>query len=232
MRDRFLAILGILLAMLYLGLWHWLTPGESAKLTPADVDGYLARMAGHLPATPEDEARFLGRLREWGNADDGRPVYMLNVMSYYDRLKPLPLGERVTGTPREANHTYESKIAHLLFGLGGYPLFSGTSVRESRADRASGALVDDASQVTDTDDVLVVRYPSRRAFLALISDPDYLPWSPYKMASVQLALLPLSARMVLPDPRLLAGALFVAIFLGCGWWRAARRSRLETFGRR
>lgn len=225
MRDRFLAILGIVLVVAYAALWHWLAPGISAKLTPADVDGYLARMAGHLPTTPADEAKFLGRLREWGYADDGRPVYMLNVMSYYDRLKPVPRGERVTGTPREANHVYESKIAHLLFGLGGYPIFSGSSSRTSRTDRSSGALVDAAGQVSDTDDVLVVRYPSRRAFLELISDPEYLPWSPYKMASVQLALLPLSANFLVPDPRLVAAALFVALFLACGWWRSTRRNR-------
>jgi len=225
MRDRFLAILGIVLVVAYAALWHWLAPGISAKLTPADVDGYLARMAGHLPSTPAEEAAFLGRLREWGYADDGRPVYMLNVMSYYDRLKPVPLGERVTGTPREANHVYESKIAHLLFGLGGYPIFSGTSSRTSRTNRSSGALVDAAGQVSDTDDVLVVRYPSRRAFLELISDPEYLPWSPYKMASVQLALLPLSANFLVPDPRLVAAALFVALFLACGWWRSTRRNR-------
>lgn len=225
MRDRFLAILGIVLVVAYAVLWHWLAPGISAKLTPADVDGYLARMAGHLPSTPAEEAAFLGRLREWGYADDGRPVYMLNVMSYYDGLKPVPRGERVTGTPREANHVYESKIAHLLFGLGGYPIFSGTSSRTSRTDRSSGVLVDAAGQVSDTDDVLVVRYPSRRAFLELISDPEYLPWSPYKMASVQLALLPLSANFLVPDPRLVAAALFVALFLACGWWRSTRRNR-------
>ena len=225
MRDRFLAILGIVLVATYAALWFWLAPGIGAKLTPADVDGYLARMAGHLPTTPDQEAEFLSRLREWGYADDGKPVYMLNVMSYYDRLKPVPYGERVTGTPREANHVYESRIAHLLFGLGGYPMFGGTSSRESRSDHTSGALVDPRRQVTDTDDVLVVRYPNRRAFLALISDPEYLPWSPHKMASVQLALLPLSAKLILPDPRLVAGALFVALFLAAGWWRAARRNR-------
>ena len=228
MRDRFLLILAITFAVLYVGLWHWLTPGDSAKLSRADVDGYLARLAGHLPTTPTEEAEFLGRLREWGYADDGRPIYMLNVMSYYDRLKPLPLGEQVTGTPREANHVYESKIAHLLFGLGGYPLFSGSSSRTSRTDRSSGALVDAAEQVSDTDDVLVVRYPSRRAFLELISDPEYLPWSPYKMASVQLALLPLSANFLVPDPRLVAAALFVALFLACGWWRSTRRDRRSS----
>jgi uncharacterized protein (DUF1330 family) len=182
-------------------------------------------MAGQLPTTPAEEAEFLGRLRAWGYADDGRPVYMLNVMSYYDQLKPVPRGEHVTGTPREANQTYEKNIAHLLFGLGGYPLFVGTSGRASRAGHHSGAVVDPEGQVSDTDDVLVVRYPSRRAFLALISDPDYLPWSPYKMASVKLALLPLSATLLVPDPRLAVGALFVIVFLAVGWRRSARRSR-------
>jgi hypothetical protein len=137
----------------------------------------------------------------------------------------VPRGERVLGTPREANHIYEKNIAHLLFGLGGYPLFSGSSYRTARADHRSGAVVDPAGQLTDTDDVLVVRYPSRRAFLELISDPAYLPWSPYKMASVKLALLPLSATLLVPDPRLAVGALFVIVFLAVGWRRSARRSR-------
>ena len=225
MRDRFLLILAITFAVLYVGLWHWLTPGDSAKLSRADVDGYLARLAGHLPTTPTEEAEFLGRLREWGYADDGRPIYMLNVMSYYDQLKPVPRGEQVTGTPREANQTYEKNIAHLLVGLGGYPGFAGASERTTRPDRTSGSLVDAAGQLVDTDDVLVVRYPSRRAFLALISDPAYLPWSPYKMASVQLALLPLSAKLLVPDPRLVAAAAFIMVFLAVGWRRASRRRR-------
>jgi hypothetical protein len=45
------------------------------------------------------------------------------------------------------------------------------------------------------------------------------------MASVQLALLPLSANFLVPDPRLVAAALFVALFLACGWWRSTRRNR-------
>lgn len=223
MRDRFLLLLGAALVVLYFGLWHWLTPGDSAKLSRADVDGYLALMTGHLPTSPEEEAEFLGRLREWGYADDGRPVYMLNVMSYYDQLKTVPRGEQVTGTPREANQTYEKNIAHLLVGLGGYPIFGGETRRASRPDRSSGALVDAGGQVNDTDTVLVVRYPSRRAFLALISDPAYLPWSPYKMASVKLALLPLSATLLVPDLRIVIAALFLVVFLAVGWRRASRK---------
>ncbi|MFO1408728.1 MAG: hypothetical protein U1F08_14545 [Steroidobacteraceae bacterium] len=221
MRDRSMLILAAALLAVYAALWHWQSPGAGGRMSRADVDAYVERLRGHLPATPEDEAQFLGRIRAWGYADDGKPVYMLNVLRFYAQLKSVPHGEAVVGPPEAANATYEKNIVGLLFKLGGYPLFSGTNAGPDR-----DGIVDPAHALDGVDHVLVVRYPSRRAFLDLISDPRYIPWAPWKMAAVELGLLPLRSTIMVPDPRIVAGGLFLVVFLAVGWWRSARRRAL------
>jgi hypothetical protein len=75
-----------------------------------------------------------------------------------------------------------------------------------------------------TDRVLVMRYPSRRAFLELISDPRYLRWAPYKFAALELALLPVTARAVIPDLRWIVGWVSLSTLLATGWILAARKA--------
>jgi hypothetical protein len=72
--------------------------------------------------------------------------------------------------------------------------------------------------------VLVVRYPNRRAFFELISDPEYLQVMPYKFAALQVALTPMTAQTITPDLHLLTGLIGLIVLLGFGWLRAARRS--------
>jgi hypothetical protein len=67
--------------------------------------------------------------------------------------------------------------------------------------------------------------PSFRAFLDLVSDPEYLKVMPYKLAALKVALVPVSGGPVLPDLRWVVGDGCVAVFLLAGWVRAARRGR-------
>ena len=73
--------------MLFVAFWIWQSPGNLQKLSSAEVDAYLHRMEGNLPGDPAEQAKFLTRMRAFGLADDGRPVYMLNAMRYYPELK-------------------------------------------------------------------------------------------------------------------------------------------------
>src|SRR5262245_41998446 len=68
----------------------------------------------------------------------------------------------------------------------------------------------------------VARYPSRRTFLKLLSDPAYAPMEPYKFIALEIDLVPVSGDMVLPDLRWVVGGSFMVIFLLVGWVRAAR----------
>ncbi len=59
--------------------------------------------------------------------------------------------------------------------------------------------------------MLVVRYPDRRAFFELLSDPDYPKVLPYKLAALKVVLLPMHDELVVPDLRWVVGALLLAV---------------------
>jgi uncharacterized protein (DUF1330 family) len=80
-------------------------------------------------------------------ASDG-PVYMLNLLEF------LPDG----GAERYAE--YGAAVAPLLERVGGRPVFAGTPAED---------LIGDGRW----DLVVVVEYPTRQAFLDMVSSPDY-----------------------------------------------------------
>jgi len=67
----------------------------------------------------------------------------------------------------------------------------------------------------------VVRYPSRRTFLKLISHPTYARVAGYKFIAVELDLVPVSRGTIVPDLRWLVGGGFAIVFLLVVWLRAA-----------
>ncbi len=223
-KYRFEIVFALALVALFAAFWWWQTPGASGRLTSADIDGYMRRIEPHLPMEPAEKAEVLARFRSWGQADDGQPVYMLNLMRYFDRLKRIPGIETFQGTPAQANAHYEDAVLPMLTRLGGYALVGGPAAGIRSADgRVHSNLLTFDREVDDWNRVLVVRYPNRRAFFELISNPAYLDVMPYKLASLSVALVPVQAEVVIPDPRLIAGMVMLAAFLAVGWLRAARR---------
>ena len=73
--------------------------------------------------------------------------------------------------------------------------------------------------------VLVVRYPSRRAFLELIGDPAYLEYLPYKAAALMVALTPMKGDLVLPDALPALALVLLTVFFTAAWIRALARAR-------
>jgi hypothetical protein len=69
----------------------------------------------------------------------------------------------------------------------------------------------------------MVRYPNRRTFLKLLSDPSYAPLEPYKFMALEIDLVPVSGDKVIPDARLIVGGALLTLFTAMGRRRAARR---------
>ena len=67
----------------------------------------------------------------------------------------------------------------------------------------------------------VARYRNRRTFPNLLCDPSYAPMKPDKFIALEIEPVPVSGKMVIPDPRLVVGVAFVIIFLLVGWVSAA-----------
>jgi len=214
-RMRFQLIFGAALLALLIAVCLQQSPGSwRGKLTKEEVSDYLTRVDRQVPMLPEEKAEAFKRLRTFGEADDGKPVYMLNVMRMFDKVKALPGQPTFPGTPAQANAYYEEKAKPLLFKSGSYPVYDGN---------VSGRnLFGYERSQDDWNRVLVVHYPSRRAFLELVADPAYGPIAPYKLMSLDLLLVPTDADLVLPELRLVVGALCLVAFLAVGWVRAAR----------
>ena len=220
----------LLLALASAGAVAGISAFQSArKLSQADVDRYIGILERDLPPELEDREEFISRLRAWAENDDGRPVYMLNLMRFFDQLRPFP-GAPVTGTPRDANAHYETSLAPMLLRRGGYPILAGSATGIPAAKVPGGP--DRASNLTvyrpgldNWDRVLVIRYPGRRTFLDLVTDPRYLEVMPYRLSSAEVVLTPVSGQVVIPDARWIAGAAGLANLLLAGWIRTALRTR-------
>jgi hypothetical protein len=217
-RTEALLAIASLGAALGISVWQ-----STRKLSQEDVDRYIAILETQAPLELEDRDEFIARLRAWGENDDGRPVYMLNLMRFFDQLKSFP-GAPNGGTPQDANAHYESTVTPMLVKMGGYPILAGESTRLRHAGGPQSNLMVYRPDLDNWDRVLVVRYPGRRSFFELITNPEYLKVMPYKLASLEVVLTPLSGQMVIPDTRWMAVATGLAGLLLTGWIRAARRN--------
>jgi hypothetical protein len=216
-RYGFEWVLGALLLALFLTFSLWQNPGlTQGKLTRDEIDRYLATIEKSLPLPPDEQAQMLARLRAWAEADDGKPVYMLNLMRLRAEVYKFPGAPDFAGTPQQANAHYERGAVPLLVKNGGYPMLAGTS--QGRNVAGFEPAVDDWSRVA------FVRQPSRRAYLDLMTDPAFAPLEPYKLMAFQTFMVPLSVEILLPNLQFALGAALLAIFLSAGWWRAARRN--------
>src|SRR4030095_4967410 len=213
--------LGAILLALFLAVCYWQAPGS--KLTRPEIDAHIRQIDRLAPMPAAEKSAFLAGLRSWGEADDGKPFYMLNLMRYYDQLKPWPGADIKAGSPAEAHAYYEQAVTKIAL-LGGLQMTVGTNAQEVRgAPTPSTNLIGYEPDEDNWSRILVVRYPSRRAFFELISNPDYLKVMPYKFAALQLVLMPTDGATITPDLRLATGAVLLIILLAFGWIRSARR---------
>jgi hypothetical protein len=209
---RFTILFGTILAKLFTAFCFWHSP-RRRKLTREEIDHYMA-IIEKLPARAEGIQAFTSRIRPWAEADDGKPVFMLNLIRFYPQLHTFTGAPEFKGTPEEANAYYEKSITPLWLSHAAYPVFAGASQAKNLIN---------IQPEKDWGRVVVCRYPSRRTFLKLLSDPSYAPMEPYKFIALEIDLVPVSGEMVIPDLRLIVGGSLLALFLAVNWFRAARR---------
>lgn len=216
MKSRRFGLFGVLLLAIFIAVFVWQNPGTvRGKLTHDEINRYVATVERSLPMPAEEKPRVVAHLRAWAEADDGKPVVMLNLMRYHEKLRTFDGAPAFSGTPRESNQLYEDKVAPLLLKVGGYPLYAGETQGKNLMGFGPGQ--------DGWGRVLLVRYPSRRAFLSLVTDPSYGPIEPYKLMGLEVVLSPTSPELILPDLWLATGAALMMLFLGLGWWRALDR---------
>lgn len=218
------AVVGAGFTAAFAAFWRWHSPNE-APLTPEETERYMAVIA-ELPLPPGHMDPIVERLRAWAATDDGKPVLMLNMIRFHDELHRWPGAPGFDGTPREANLHYEKSIVPLWMRNASYPVAGGDVQGEN--------LIAIQPDEDPWDAAKLVRYPSRRRFLQLLSDPSYGPYEPYKFMSMDIDLVPVSDDVSvvsginlpiqnIPDFRWAFGSLLLALFMVLGWARASRR---------
>ena len=139
-------------------------------------------------------------------------MYMFNFIHFFPRLQSFPGAPEFKGTPEQANAHYEKSLMWLWLTHAAYPTFIG--VPQARN------LINMQPERT-WENMIVVRYPSRRTFLKLISHPTYATVAAYKFIAVELDLVPVSNRTIMPDLRWVVGGAFAVMFPVVVWLRAA-----------
>ena len=191
------------------------------KMTHQEVDDYLEVIDINLEWPEPMKSYMMESLREWGYADDGKELMMLNMMRYHDELLDYPGAIKdFGGTPKESNYAYELGTKEILLYQGGYPVAWGEVTLDRNVARA-----DDATANTDWNRVGFARYPNRRGFFRLMADPVYGKQSAYKLMGAHTNLIPMTPQWVVPDLRLMTGLVLLILFLAIGWLRAELRSR-------
>jgi hypothetical protein len=207
-----LVLAGTMIA-LFVAVWVWQNPGMiRGRLRAPEIAQFMAQIE-KLPFWEEERPELLKRLRAWLESDDGKPFYMLNLMRYYPELRRLPSGPEFTGTPQESNARYEAAAKSLLLKLGGYPLYAGTPQGKN--------IIEHDPALDNWSRLLLIRYPSRRAFMRLLTHPAYREIEPYKVMALQLVLTPTTPALVVPSVPMMVGGILLVVFLAVGWARAA-----------
>jgi hypothetical protein len=214
-KRRFELFLGIFFVVLFSIFFFWHSPIKG-KLNSEEINGFLDAI-GKAPFPPDQKAETLARLRAWAEADDGKPVFMVNLIRNYDQILHYPGSPDFNGTPADSNAYYEKKAIPMLLKSCSYPSVVG---------RAQGGNVLGFDPALDNwSEVMVVRYRNRKAFLSLLSDPAYAPIMPYKLMASQVYLAPVFGDIVVPDLRWVVGGSLLIVFLLVGWIRSEKRNR-------
>ena len=106
-------------------------------------------------------------------AADETPIVMINLLRYRDRAS-YPAGtDAAACSGREAYQRYGTLVTPMVIEAGGRILWFGNV--------AQIVIGPDAER---WDDAVLVQYPSRTAFITMVSRPDYLQASVHRTAAL------------------------------------------------
>ena len=209
-------LLAALLALFV--VWVWRKQEPRRPLRPDETDRYLGVIEAKFPMPDGmDKPALLARLRAFAEADDGRDLYMTNLLRYHEHMAsgPAPAGH-FTGAPAEANKIYERNTIPILLKSGAFPIFAG------RAGCPNAIGSNDPAD-DNWSRILVVHYPSRRHFFNLLTNEKYLSKADFKSYAMYLALVPTRRELVVPEFRFLALVGALTVFLTVAWLHALFR---------
>ena len=122
------------------------------------------------------------QLQALADSSDPAPLVMLNLLRFKDRADGIDAADGITGA--EAYARYGAEAVKHIARIGGRVLLT--------LGAQHSVIGPDAAE---WDMVIAVEYPSRRAFLEMISDADYLEAHRHRTAAVADSRLIACAQM-------------------------------------
>jgi uncharacterized protein (DUF1330 family) len=110
-------------------------------------------------------------------APDAGPVVMLNLLKFKERTGDEGSADGA-GSGREAYGRYSDAVVQMVEARGGKLLWSGT---------ADQILIGDPAQ--DWDAIALVEYPSRKAFIDMVTQPEYERAHEHREAGLERTIL-------------------------------------------
>jgi uncharacterized protein (DUF1330 family) len=127
---------------------------EPVRLADAGRSDYTRAMPSIEPSEAQ-LARFV-------EVEDGKPIVMINLLRYRERAAYEPGADAEPCSGREAYERYGLHVLPLLARVGGKIRWRGD---------ARASVIGPADE--HWDDVLLVEYPSRSAFVSMVTSEDY-----------------------------------------------------------
>lgn len=113
------------------------------------------------------------QIKEFNDQDEDKPIFMVNLLKFKDKAQYPDKRETVL-TGEEAYAIYGQEVTVHLAKVGGKPIFGGN------VDRLMLGEVEDL-----WDKVAIAMYPSRKAMLEMIMDPEYIESAQHRAAGLE-----------------------------------------------
>jgi|TARA_B000000475_G_C15989249_1_gene444414 uncharacterized protein (DUF1330 family) len=113
------------------------------------------------------------QMKEFTEGDIDTPIYMVNLLKFKNKAE-YEDGRKTNLSGEEAYAIYGLEVMEHLKKIGGESIFSGVVNR---------LMLGEVEELWDW--IAVVRYPSRKAMLEMITNPDYLESEKHRSAGLE-----------------------------------------------
>ena len=113
------------------------------------------------------------QLKEFNEQEEDKPIFMVNLLKF-KKLAQYPDKRETNLTGQEAYAIYGKEVVEHLAKVGGKPIFGGNVER---------LMLGEEEDLWDQ--VAIAMYPSRKAMLEMISDPDYIESAQHRVAGLE-----------------------------------------------
>ena len=156
-------ILLLILTVTYIFFLAWYDGWWMSPLTQSEVNAYLLNLRDD-----SDFGEMEEQIRQLGITDDGAEIFMMNLNIYKDGTGEDP-------APNEDYQVYGRGTLPLLLSRASHPIFSSQGIQTLMSPRYEEYW----------QEVILVRYRSRRDFISMITSEAYQEVLPHRTTGIK-----------------------------------------------